>query len=68
MALWYAQYVTTDNNRVTGAGFVVDPQVFVDAPNNKQVTPGFNGEIPSDLFNADRTPAYRFNGTVLAKL
>ena len=68
MALWYAQYKTDDNNKVLGAGFVVDPQVFVDAPNNKQVTPGFDGEIPADLFNTDHTPAYRFDGSAVVKL
>jgi hypothetical protein len=68
-ALWYAQYVTTDNNKVTGAGFLVNPQDFVIPGENKDVTPGFEGEIPNDLFNsADHTPAYRFNGTIIVKL
>jgi len=68
MALWFAQYKTDDNNKVLGAGFVVDPQVFVVPAENKQVTPGFNGEIPRDLFNTDHSPAYRFNGTAVVKL
>ena len=68
MALWYAQYKTDDNNKVLGAGFVVDPQVFVVPAENKQVTPGFNGEIPQNLFKTDHTSNYRFNGTSLEKL
>ena len=41
---WYAQYNKSDKV-VVAAGYVVDPQVFVDADHD--VTVGFEGSIPT---------------------
>jgi hypothetical protein len=57
MAVWYAQYRTSDN-KVTAAGFVESSLLEKE---DHAVSAGQSGSIPKDLREKDGTLNYQYN-------